>query len=220
MKRPFILIGAVAAAVIASKLLIENVAGFDLESLVSQQIAGAGGGSAATVFLLLFVDLALPVPSSLVMILSGAAFGVWWGALLSLAGSIAGEWLGFELVRRYGRRASRHLVPDADVDRMQRFFANHGVLAVAVTRALPVLMETTSVIAGLSGMSRGAFLRASLLGTTPIVFVYAYAGAASRQIGSIVPAVVILIAVTALAWLWYRTRLESSAGRPRSTAID
>ena len=47
MKRMAILIGAVAAAVIASKLLIENVAGFNLERMASGWIAQAGSGSAA-----------------------------------------------------------------------------------------------------------------------------------------------------------------------------
>jgi uncharacterized membrane protein YdjX (TVP38/TMEM64 family) len=215
MRRIAILIGGVAAAVIASKLLIENVAGFNIEEVASAWIAEAGSGSAATVVLLLFVDLVLPIPSSLVMILSGAAFGIWWGSLLSLVGSIGGEWLGFELVRRYGRRASRRIVGDQDLERVQRLFARHGVAAVAVTRALPVVMETMSVVAALSGMRRSAFLRASLLGTTPIVVVYAYAGAASRQVGSLVPAGVILVAVTAFGWIWYRSRI---VGRPSEDA--
>lgn len=217
MKRVLILIAAVAAFIIGSKVLIENVAGFDLDAMASQWITHAGRGSAATVVALLFVDLFLPIPSSLVMILSGAAFGVWWGSLLSLVGSIAGEWLGFELVRRYGRRASRRIVGDEEIERMQRLFARHGVAAVAVTRALPVLMETMSVVAALSGMRRAAFLRASLLGTTPIVIVYAYAGAVSREIGSLVPAAVILAAVAALGWIWYRTRLDVPAGEDAPT---
>jgi uncharacterized membrane protein YdjX (TVP38/TMEM64 family) len=211
VKRMLMLMGAVAAVVIGSKLLIENVAGINLEAMASDWIAHAGRGSAATVVVLLSADLFLPIPSSLVMILSGAAFGVWWGALLSLVGSIGGEWLGFELVRRYGRRASRRIVGDEEIDRVHRVFARHGVAAVAVTRALPVLMETMSVVAALSGMPRAAFLRASFLGTAPIVLVYAYAGAASREIGSLVPAVVILIAVAALAWIWYRSRLDVPA---------
>lgn len=217
MKRVLLLIAAVAAFIIGSKVLIENVAGFDLDAMASEWIAHAGRGSAATVVVLLFVDLFLPIPSSLVMILSGAAFGVWWGSLLSLVGSIGGEWLGFELVRRYGHRASRRIVGDEDIERMQRLFARHGVAAVAVTRALPVLMETMSVVAALSGMRRAAFLRASLLGTTPIVVVYAYAGAASREIGTLVPAAVILLAVTALGWIWYRTRLDVPAGEDAAT---
>jgi uncharacterized membrane protein YdjX (TVP38/TMEM64 family) len=207
MKRIVILIVSVAAAVIGSKLLIENVLGYDLDRLVRAWFANAGGGSAALIVGLLAADLFLPIPSSLVMVLSGAAFGVVWGAALSLVGSIGGEWLGFELVRHYGRRASARIVGDDEIDRLARVFHKHGAAAVVVTRALPVVMETTSVVAGLSTMKRSTFLIASLIGTGPIVFVYAYAGAVSRETHSIVPAVVMLIAVAALGWVIYRARI-------------
>jgi uncharacterized membrane protein YdjX (TVP38/TMEM64 family) len=138
------------------------------------------------------------------MALRGAAFGVWWGAALSLVGSIAGEWLGFELARIYGARWARRVAGDDEMARMRALMARHGVLAVVVTRALPVVMETMSVVAGMSAMSRARFLGASLAGTLPIVVVYAYAGAVSRQMDSVIPAVVILTAVAGAAWVWYR----------------
>ena len=218
MKRTLSLIAGVAGFVIASKLLVENVLGISLEPLISNWVTHAGGGSAATVVALLAADILLPIPSSLVMILSGAAFGVFWGSILSLVGSIGGEWLGFELVRRYGRRASRRIAGDEDLDHVQRLIARHGAAAVAITRALPVVMETMSVVAGASGMPRSSFLWASLLGTAPIVVIYAYAGAVSRQGGSLVPAVVILVAVAGVAWLWYRIRLDTrERGTPQTT---
>jgi uncharacterized membrane protein YdjX (TVP38/TMEM64 family) len=141
------------------------------------------------------------------MILSGAAFGVFWGSLLAFAGSIGGEWVGFELARRYGQRFSRSVVGPEEVERFESVFARHGAAAVMVSRALPVVMETTSVVAGLSTMTRRTFLWSSALGTIPIVLVYAYAGARSREAGSLVPAVVMLLAVTAAGWIWYRARL-------------
>jgi uncharacterized membrane protein YdjX (TVP38/TMEM64 family) len=207
LKRTATLIVSVAAAIILSKLLVENVLGVQLEPLVTSWMADAGAGGAITVVGLLAADLFLPIPSSVVMVLSGAAFGVVWGGLFSLAGSIGGEWLGFELARRYGRRGSAHLADDAEVERLSRIFARHGAAAVAVTRALPVVMETMSVVAGLSGMARARFLAASLVGTLPIVFVYAYAGAVSRQAGSLVPGIVMLIAVAGLGWIVYRARV-------------
>jgi uncharacterized membrane protein YdjX (TVP38/TMEM64 family) len=207
MKRTLILVASVAGAIIASKILLENVLGIRLEPLLERWIVHAGGGSAATIIALLAADLFLPIPSSLIMVLSGAAFGVVWGALLSIIGSVGGEWLGFELVRHYGRRASAKIVGDDEIDRLSRVFARHGAAAVAVTRALPVVMETMSVVAGLSTMTRRVFLIASLLGTGPIVFVYAYAGAVSRQTGSLVPAIVMLVAVAALGWVVYRAKI-------------
>jgi uncharacterized membrane protein YdjX (TVP38/TMEM64 family) len=208
VRRTIALIAGVAGAVILSKLLIENVLGIQLDTLVESWMARAGtGGGAIAVVTLLAADLFLPIPSSLVMVLSGAIFGVLWGSVFSLMGSIGGEWLGFELVRRYGRRASSKMVGDDELERLSRVFARHGAAVVVVTRALPVVMETMSVVAGLSKMNRGSFLVASLLGTAPIVVVYAYAGAVSRQTGSLVPAIIMLIAVAGLGWILFRARI-------------
>lgn len=207
MKRTLFLILGVAAFVIASKLLIENVLGINLDGLSERWMSEAGAGSAALLIGLLAADILLPVPSSLIMVLSGAAFGVVWGSVFSLIGSIGGEWLGFELVRRYGVAASRRIVGDEDLEQMRVIMARHGAAAVLVTRALPVVMETMSVVAGLSTMSRGAFLMSSLLGTLPVAVVYAYAGAISRDVSSLVPAVVMVLAVAGAAWVWYRAKI-------------
>jgi uncharacterized membrane protein YdjX (TVP38/TMEM64 family) len=208
MKRTLWLIGGVAAAIIASKLILENVLGINTDALIEHWLSSAGTGSAVIMVSLLAADLFLPIPSSLVMVLSGAAFGVAAGSALSLVGSIGGEWLGFELVRRYGVAASRRMVGDEELARMRKVMARHGAAAVVVTRALPVVMETMSVVSGLSNMSRWTFLTASLIGTLPVAVVYAYAGAVSRATSSIVPAVVMLIAVAGAAWVWYRARMR------------
>jgi uncharacterized membrane protein YdjX (TVP38/TMEM64 family) len=212
MKRTVILTLAVAAAVMASKLLIEDVLGVPLEATARAWLQDPGTTGAVAIVALLALDVFLPVPSSVIMVLSGALFGVLPGAALALIGSIAGEWLGFELVRRYGHPMAAALIGDKEIPRFHHFFERHGVMAIIVTRPLPIVMETMSLVAGLSAMKRTAFLAASFAGTAPIVFVYAYAGAASREAGSLVPAAVILAAVIGGGWLWYRSRL--SAVRP------
>lgn len=207
--RSVALIAIVAGVVIGSKLLVEDLLGINLEPWARAWVAHAGPAGAATIVGLLAADVFLPIPSSLIMVLSGAAFGVWWGALLAFLGSIGGEWLGFELARRYGTGPFSRLVGDADeVRRLNHILLKHGAAAVAVTRALPVVMETMSVVAGLSTLPRRTFLLASVVGTAPIVVVYAYAGAVSRETGSLVPAVVILVAVAAAGWVWYRARIR------------
>src|SRR5688572_14987270 len=112
MKKTIALIAIVAAFVIGSKLIVENLLGLSLEPFARSWMADAGPSGAMAVAGLLAVDIFIPVPSSLVMILSGAAFGVWWGALIAFIGSIAGEWLGFELARKYGTSLSSKFIGD------------------------------------------------------------------------------------------------------------
>jgi uncharacterized membrane protein YdjX (TVP38/TMEM64 family) len=203
--RTIALVAIVGGFVIVSKLLIENVLGFDLEPWARSWMAAAGPAGAATVIGLLAADVFVPIPSSVIMILSGAAFGVWWGSLLAFAGSMSGEWLGFEIARRYGSAwASRFIGDEREVARLNAMLARHGAAAVAVTRPLPVVMETMSLVAGVSTMKRRTFLWASAIGTAPIVVIYAYAGAMSRDTGSLIPAIVILIAVGGAGLAWYR----------------
>jgi len=217
MRKTIALIAIVAAFVIGSKLILENLLGISLEPQARAWMANAGAPGAAAVIGLLAADIFIPVPSSIVMVLSGAAFGVMWGSILAFIGSIGGEWLGFELARKYGTALSTRFIGDeAERQRLNRILMTHGGAAVAVTRALPVVMETMSVVAGLSTMKRRTFLIASAIGTAPIVVVYAYAGAVSREMDSIVPAIVIIIAVAATGWVWYRsirTAPSSAASR-------
>ncbi len=209
MKRALYLILCVVGVIAGSKLLIENVLGLSLEGWLRAQVTHAGPGAAAVVVGLLVADLVLPIPSSLVMVLSGAAFGVTGGAVVALVGSIGGEWLGFELARRYGHRATSHLMHERDLAELDGVFRRHGPAAVMLTRALPVFMETMSLVAGLSTMSRRSFLWSSLAGTAPVALAYAYAGAASRDSGSLVPAAIFLIAITGIGWVVYRTRVRT-----------
>lgn len=195
------LILGIAATIVLSKVLIENVLGVDLAGMITSWAADPGLGTATLVFVLLAVDILLPVPSSLVMLLSGSLLGVFWGSLVSLAGSLGGQALGYELARRYGRPATTRLVGDQDLRSTTDLMARYGAVLVVATRALPVVLETVSVVAGLAGMSRTRFLGAAFAGTAPIVVVYAYAGAVARDTGSLVPAVVILLAVAATGWL-------------------
>jgi uncharacterized membrane protein YdjX (TVP38/TMEM64 family) len=207
MRRSVLLFLSIAAFVIGGKILLEDVIGLNLEAAASAWLGRAGAGTAVLIAGLLAADVLLPVPSSLLMVLSGAAFGVLPGAGVALIGSVGGEWLGFELVRRYGRSFAVRLVGEDELARLDGFLARYGAAAVVVTRPLPIVMETMSVVAGLSSMRRATFLGASLAGTLPIVLIYAYAGAKSREVGNILPAAVILLTLAAAAWLVYRTRI-------------
>jgi hypothetical protein len=114
-------------------------------------------------------------------------------------------------------RAEQSQEPEGRGDTPREAFATtptapepQGRLPVMLTRLLPVVMETMRLVGRPVHHVARAFLAASLAGTAPIVVIYAYAGAVSRQVDSIVPAVVILVAVAACGYASYRAKCAAT----------
>ena len=146
---------------------------------------------------LLAGDVLLPVPSSLVMIAHGAVFGVLPGAVLSMLGGAGATLLGFVLGRR-GRGVVARVTTSSQRRRADRLLTRWGVLAVVVSRPVPVLAETVAVLAGTSSMRWYVATGAGVLGSVVPAFLYAAAGASgSGAVGALL--LVALVAGLALA---------------------
>jgi uncharacterized membrane protein YdjX (TVP38/TMEM64 family) len=181
--------------------LFERVFHFSLLDPVRNALTTPGPSAAAAILALLAVDVFLPVPSSIVMILSGALFGTIAGGAISLLGSLIGNVAGYETMRRFGPAVCARFVKREDLDRMLPVFERYGAVAIILSRPLPVVMETLSLVAGLFRMPRGKFVVSSIVGTLPICFLYAYAGASALASRTVVPALFVFVCVPAVAWL-------------------
>lgn len=155
---------------------------------------------------LLVIDVLLPVPASLVMIAHGALFGVAMGTALSLLGSTGAAALGFALGRRGGGALAR-VVPASERARADRMLERWGTLAVIATRPVPLLAETTVIMAGASPMPWRRVMLAAVAGSLPAALLYALTGAvaASFTNGTLVFGLVLLIAG---AFWWLGRRAE------------
>jgi uncharacterized membrane protein YdjX (TVP38/TMEM64 family) len=144
---------------------------------------------------LLALDVVLPVPSNLVMIAHGALFGILMGTLLSLLGSMLAAVAGFWIGRRGGRLLTL-TVPADERAHANAILERWGLVAILVSRPLPLLAETILVLAGASTMSWRTAMVATFLGSIPPSIFYAWAGAASIGFegGAIVFGGVILLA--------------------------
>ena len=160
----------------------------------------AGPLAAAVGMGLLIADVLLPVPSSLVMIAHGALFGVGVGTALSLVGSLGAAAFGFSLGRRGGPLLSR-LVSEQEKVRADAMLAKWGALAIVVTRPIPLLAETTAILAGASPMGWGKLILASLAGSFPAALLYALTGATARTFGSGALMFGFVILIAGLFWL-------------------
>lgn len=154
-----------------------------------------GGVVAALVGVaLLIADVVLPLPSSLVMIAHGALFGVVLGTLLSLIGSVGAALTGFALGRKGGPWLEKIVSPEERA-RVELMLERWGALAIVVTRPVPLLAETTAIMAGASAMSWQRVTAASFAGSLPMALLYALTGsvAASFQNGALMFGFILLV---------------------------
>lgn len=177
-------LGVVVGMVVALLAMFAVVESLGIPVLTDPQpwLDRGGVAAAATGVGLLVADVALPVPSSLVMVAHGAVFGVFVGAALSLAGSVAATLVGFAIGRRGGGVLDR-LVSTEERRRADALLQRWGVLALLVTRPVPILAETVAILAGASSLRWGRTALAAVAGSLPAALLYGLAGAVAASFG-------------------------------------
>ncbi len=158
----------------------------------------------AAVLCLMFIDLFISIPTLATIMLAGFFMGTVLASAFTIAGlTIAGS-LGYLLGRRFGEPILGFLLKDdAQRTELQESFMAHGFVTILLSRALPVLPEVSTVIAGMTKMSFPKFLTAWLISITPYTIIAAYAGASSSP-RSPEPAIVAWAVLTSTLWLgWY-----------------
>ena len=159
-----------------------------------------GGILAASIGVgLLIADVVLPVPSSIVMVAHGALFGVWWGTMLSLVGSVGAAVFGFAIGRRGGRLLERVVTP-AERERASSILERWGTLAIIVTRPVPLVAETVAIMAGASSMNWRALIVASIAGSLPPALLYALTGAAVADLQNTALMFGVVLLVAGMFW--------------------
>ena len=181
------------AAVLAIVLLPFAIAGRHADAFVTQMLAGAADRpivAAAVIAGALAADALLPVPSSLVATAAGYLLGFARGALASFAGLTAGSLIGYAVGRfalpPLGNTVGRFAMPPRG-DTVGRFALpslgnpgrRWGDWLVAVTRPVPVLAESATLLAGACRFPLRRFLAVSALSNLCVAIVYAVAGALS-----------------------------------------
>lgn len=191
--------GAMVAVFLALFGLVEAM-GVDFLQDPSDWMHSRGLAAAAAAGVgLLVADVFIPVPASIVMLAHGKLFGVAAGSALSLLGSLGATVLGFALGRRGGPLLAR-LVTPAEKARADAMLREYGALAVLVSRPVPLLAETVSILAGASPMGWGRLLAAAVAGNLPACLLYALAGATARDLASGSLMMGLVLALAGLFW--------------------
>ena len=182
MKRYWLITFGLLAVFLAAFGVVEAL-GVPLLQQPESWLGQGGPAAAALSVALLVADVFLPIPSSVVMIANGALFGIPAGTALSLAGSLGAMALGFFIGRRSNRLLTRLVSPEEKA-RADQLLARWGAMAIVITRPIPLLAETTAILAGASPLGWGRSLLAALGGALPSCLLYALTGATSRSFSS------------------------------------
>ena len=179
-------------------------------------------GTAVATIGVLASDIFLPVPSSFVSTAAGARLGVACGTAVSWFGLTLGATLGFALARWFGPRFARRLAGRDELARMEMLGTRIGPPMLVLTRALPVLAETTVLLAGTLGLSWRQFLPATALANLGLALAYSLLGHWAAGQDELVAALVASIAIPLLAArLAHRGLRTSPAGdRTQETVTE
>ncbi len=154
---------------------------------------------------LLSLDLFLPIPSSILMTVSGALLGTVLGSAVSFVGAMLSAITGYWLCHAWGRKAFRHWVGEPEAINAEKFMRVWGAWGILLSRPIPMLTEVVSCMAGLTKMDFRLFVSLSVAGTLPICILYAWAGSQLNQgWANAVWALAIAMGLPAAAFLWIR----------------
>jgi uncharacterized membrane protein YdjX (TVP38/TMEM64 family) len=154
--------------------------------------------TALLAILLLSADVVIPVPSSIMMTVNGALFGIWLGAAVSLLGGLGAALIGFSL-GRWMTPLVQSWVSQQEWEQARRFLTRWGSIGIIITRPIPILAETMSIVAGTS-LSCQEVLRASFWGLLPIALLYSLSGAMATDLITSLASFFISLAMAGIFW--------------------
>lgn len=206
--RQLITIALILAAAFASTFIIIKATGVLTVEDVKHWLTVASEINpiyvALAVVILLFADLFIAVPNLTVCILSGYFLGWLSGGLAATAGMMLAGIVGYWLCWAIGPKFLLKIYKDPKkLEEMQAIFSEHGASVILMCRALPILSEVVSCLAGANKMSFFRFMFYYSISTIPYSFIAAYAGSKS-SLANPTPAILAAIGISLALWFsWF-----------------
>lgn len=127
--------------------------------------------------LMVLQAIVFPIPAFALSVANGLAFGVFWGAVISLAGRSLAATVCFYIARVLGKGAVESLVGEKAARRSEVWLDSWGAQAILLTRLLPFFsFDLVSYAAGLSRLRFDRFMLATVIGEIPAAIIYAWVG--------------------------------------------
>lgn len=123
------------------------------------------------------------VPGTLLVLVGGAKFGLWWGSLWSLVGATVGAitafWVARYLLQDWFRNRFAQHKSFRQIDKIMDTHSFHCVLAVRFAPLSP--FNLVNFLFGLTSVPVGAYALATLVGIAPGTVAYTWIGLAGLE---------------------------------------
>jgi len=141
-----------------------------MQQIVDFLVQSIGSLGYIGIFLLMFLESSFfPFPSEVVMIPAGylafkGEMNLWLVLFFGISGSLAGAWFNYFLAHKFGRKFLLKVVNEDKVDKLDKFFENHGHISTFTGRLIPGIRQYISFPAGLAKMDKLKFSIYTILG--------------------------------------------------------
>lgn len=135
-------------------------------------------GPFVSVGLMVLQSIIAPLPSFVIAAANGMVYGVFWGAVISWIGGMAGALLSFWLARMLGYEAvQKWMKKTTKLKKIDQISGNNGFSVILIARLIPIVsFDAISMLAGLSSIRLGVFLVATGIGQIPGTLLYVILG--------------------------------------------
>lgn len=162
----------------------------------------------AIAIMLLAADSVAPVPATLVIMFlaahSGRFAGILGGTIGMSAGVLTAAWIGRTAV---GRLAPKFF-PDTELVRLRAGLQRNLALTLACWRSVPVLAETSVILAAAAGIPISRIFLVTLLPNFIISVIYSVA--ADDSLGTAALAFLLILALSLGLWLMFRGKTQTT----------
>lgn len=154
-----------------------------MDAVVQQTLQSTASAALITLAVVVFLllDIVLPIPSSFVLVTTGYLLGTAMGAAAGFVGLTCASLGGYCLGRYAGGPLAQRVVGRAQLERFEQLSQRYGDGLLVAFRAMPVLAEATTILAGISRMPLPRFLLVVSVGNAVVAGLYAWIGAVSAS---------------------------------------
>jgi uncharacterized membrane protein YdjX (TVP38/TMEM64 family) len=142
------------------------------------------------------------IPGPFISIAGGYLFGVFWGTVYNIIGSVVGSMSLFFIARKVGQSAFMRWLDEREYKHVEAVIQERGIWAVFFARLIPVFPnDALTIAAGVSPLKTRDFFIASSIGYIPTLYVENLLG---DQLTQGITTKVLLLAglLMLLAWIY------------------